>query len=85
MAIKLQKAKREDLELIHSLQIQALGQEAVYELERLYPYTQTLTLDTIFQEKKLCHFYEKLGYKDTGKRQSLKAGMDIIYYMKRRG
>jgi GNAT superfamily N-acetyltransferase len=65
-------------------QNKSLGQEAVYELEKIYADIETWILDTILQEKKLCHFYEKLGYIDTGKRDKIKEGMDIIYYRKRK-
>jgi len=58
------------------------GQEAVYSLEQLHSNVTNWTLDTILQEKKLCYFYEKLGYIDTGKRKKIKEGMDIIFYKK---
>lgn len=63
-------------------QNRSLGQEAVHVLESLYPQVYVWTLDTIVQEAKLCHFYEKLGYKDTGKREQIKAGMDLRFYCK---
>lgn len=64
-------------------QNKSLGQEAVHVLESLYPHASVWNLDTIVQEDKLCHFYEKLGYKDTGKREQIKEGMDLIYYSKK--
>lgn len=63
-------------------QNKSLGQEAVHQLESLYPHVAVWTLDTIVQEVKLCHFYEKLGYKDTGKREQIKEGMDLRFYSK---
>lgn len=65
-------------------QNKSLGQEAMFELEKIYKDVDIWTLDTILQEKKLCHFYEKLGYVDTGKREQIKEGMDVIYYRKHR-
>ena len=59
-----------------------LGQEAVLQLERLYNDVKQWSLDTILQERKLCHFYERLGYTDTGKRENIKDGMDLIFYEK---
>lgn len=59
-----------------------LGQKAVYELEKLYPNVTKWSLDTILQENRLCHFYESLGYVDTGRRDNIKDGMDIIHYKK---
>lgn len=41
------------------------------------------TLDTIAQEAKLCYLYEKLGYRRTGKQETIKPGMDIVFYEKR--
>ena len=63
-------------------QDQHLGQKAVLELENNYPNVVKWTLDTILQEEKLCHFYEKLGYVDTGIREKIKDGMDIVFYEK---
>lgn len=63
-------------------QNQHLGQKAVLELEKEYQNVDKWTLDTILQEDKLCHFYEKLGYVDTGKREKIRDGMDIIFYEK---
>ncbi len=63
-------------------QNKSLGQEAVQKLESLYPHVSVWTLDTIVQEAKLCHFYEKLGYKDTGKKEQIKEGMDLRFYRK---
>jgi len=78
-----EKAIRISPMFIHpDFQNQHLGQKAVLALEKEYPQVTKWTLDTILQEKKLCHFYEKLGYVDTGKRERIKNGMDIIYYEK---
>jgi GNAT superfamily N-acetyltransferase len=63
-------------------QNQHLGKEAVLELEKLFTNVKKWSLDTILQENKLCHFYENLGYSDTGEREKVKDGMDIIFYHK---
>jgi len=51
-------------------------------MEHLYPDARKWELDTIAQEEKLCHLYEKMGYRKTGRVEKLKDGMDIVYYEK---
>jgi GNAT superfamily N-acetyltransferase len=59
-----------------------IGYGAVEALEALYPSITKWELDTIVQEKALCHFYEKLAYVDTGRREAIQPGMDIIFHKK---
>ena len=49
------------------------AQKALLLAESLYPQSLIWTLDTIKQEEKLCHLYEKLGYKRTGKEKVFRA------------
>jgi len=58
------------------------AQQAVREMEKLYPQAKSWSLDTIKQEPKLIHFYEKLGYCQTGKEDRIKAGMDLVFLEK---
>jgi len=58
------------------------AQQAIQKLENLYPKTINWELDTIMQEPKLCHLYEKMGYKRTGETENIKDGMDIVFYRK---
>lgn len=58
------------------------AQIAMTEAERLYPSVSEWQVDTIKQESRLCHLYEKLGYKLTGKEEQIKDGMTIVYYKK---
>ena len=60
------------------------AQKAMLCAEALYPNAIVWQLDTILQEKKLCHLYEKLGYMRTGEFRTIQPGMDIIYYEKRK-
>ena len=39
-------------------------------------------LDTIAQEEKLRHLYEKMGYRRIEKTEQIKAGMELVYYEK---
>ena len=63
---------------------QGLGyaQEAIRQVEAAYPNASRWRLDTIEQEAKLCHLYEKMGYHKTGHSEHIKDGMDIIFYEK---
>jgi GNAT superfamily N-acetyltransferase len=58
------------------------AQQAMLSAEELYPDTVIWQLDTILQEEKLCHLYEKLGYHKTSKRETIQPNMDIVYYEK---
>lgn len=58
------------------------AQAAIRAAEALYPRVRRWDLDTILQEEKLCHLYEKLGYRRTGEYQHLKEGMDLVFYRK---
>lgn len=58
------------------------AKQALLGIEILYPEVETWKLYTIKQEKKLCHVYESVGYKLTGKEENLKEGMTIVFYQK---
>lgn len=51
-------------------------------LEQLYPQMRLWKLDTIKQEQKLCYLYESLGYRPTGREETIKPGMTLVYYEK---
>jgi len=58
------------------------AQEAINQIETVYPNCKSWKLDTIKQEDKLRHLYEKMEYKLTGEEYNIKDGMDIIMYEK---
>ena len=58
------------------------AQMAIKQMELLYPDAKKWILDTIKQETKLCHLYEKMGYKLTGTVKNIKQGMDFVDYAK---
>lgn len=58
------------------------AQEAVRLAEELYPQARRWELDTILEEERLCHLYEKLGYHKTGEVFVLHPGMTLINYEK---
>ena len=60
-----------------------MAQETLYEIEKIYPQTVHWTLDTIKEEAKLCHLYEKMGYRTTGQEECIQQNMTIVFYEKR--
>ena len=58
------------------------AQQAITKAESLYPQARCWELDTIKQEAKLCHLYEKMGYKAAGEVKIIQEGMTIIKYIK---
>jgi len=58
------------------------AQQAVRLAEAQYPSGVRWELDTILQEEKLCHLYEKLGYRRTGQIKPIKEGMDLVFFEK---
>lgn len=70
--------------ILPAFQGKGYAQEAMLALEEMYPQAETWRLDTIGEEEKLCHLYEKLGYRRTGREEILQPGMTIVYYEKKR-
>ena len=56
--------------------------QAIRQVEALYPQAARWELDTILQEAKLRHLYEKMGYRSTGRTQRIQEGMDLLFYAK---
>ena len=57
------------------------AQAAMKAAEEIYG-ADNWCLDTILQEKGNIHLYEKMGYRQTGRIDHIKDGMDIVYYEK---
>lgn len=68
--------------ILPEFQGKGYAQQAIKEVEKLYPKVKFWELDTIKEEPKLCYLYEKMGYKKTGKEEILQENMTIIYYEK---
>lgn len=51
-------------------------------VEKLYSPSEGWVLDTILEEKRNCHLYEKLGYSKTGKVERIRDGMHLVEYGK---
>ena len=69
--------------VLPAYQNKGYAQQAIRMAEALYPNAKLWELDTIKQEPKLCHLYEKLGYRQTGKEEVIQPGMTIVFYEKR--
>lgn len=70
--------------ILPAFQGRGYAQAAMGALEALYPQAKEWRLDTIKEEAKLCHLYEKLGYRWTGQEEILQPGMTIVYYEKQK-
>lgn len=76
------KSRISPMFILPEFQGKGYAQEALCQIEHLYTNTFAWELDTIKQESKLCHLYEKMGYLPTGKENVVKDGMTIIFYRK---
>jgi GNAT superfamily N-acetyltransferase len=76
------KCRLSPIGILPQFQGRGIAQQALTAMEALYPQAHTWTLDTILQEPKLCHLYEKLGYRRTGKYEHIQEGMDLVFYEK---
>ena len=70
--------------ILPAFQGKGYAQAAMEALEEMYPHAEAWRLDTIREEAKLCHLYEKLGYRRTGQEEVLQPGMTIVYYEKQK-
>ena len=68
--------------ILQEYQGKGYAQEAISQMEQLYPNAKKWELDTIAQEEKLCYLYEKMGYRKTGRVEHIKEGMDLVFYEK---
>ena len=57
------------------------AQETLRTVEGMYT-PHTWTLDTILEERRNCHVYEKAGCRKTGEVKTLKEGMHLVRYEK---
>ncbi len=65
-------------------QFQGMGiaQEAIRLCEKMHG-NDGWELDTILQEPKNCHLYEKMGYRQTGKTEVINERLTLIFYEKK--
>ncbi len=63
-------------------QNRGIAQEALKQIESSHLNAQKWTLDTIIQEKRNCHLYEKLGYVKVGELEQINERMAVVKYVK---
>lgn len=68
--------------ILPAYQGKGYAQQAISAVESMYSQVNRWELDTIREEKKLCHLYEKMGYQRTGREERIQDGMTIVYYAK---
>ncbi len=68
--------------ILPEYQGKGLAQQTILSIEKLYPQAAGWQLDTIKEEAKLCHLYEKMGYTRTGREEIIQEGMTLAYYAK---
>ena len=68
--------------IIPRFQGKGLAQATFRIIEGMYHPSDGWELDTILEESRNCHLYEKLGYKRTGRIDEVKEGMHIVHYEK---
>ncbi|MBQ8143898.1 MAG: GNAT family N-acetyltransferase [Butyricicoccus sp.] len=69
--------------ILPEFQNKGLAQATLLGIEKLYPQAVCWQLDTIKEEAKLCHLYEKLRYRTTGQERYIQQNMTIVFYEKR--
>jgi len=67
--------------ILPNYQGKGYSQQAIEQVEKLYPQADKWILITIKQEQSLRYLYEKMGYVPTGE-ENVKKGMDLIFYEK---
>lgn len=68
--------------ILPEFQGNGFAQQTIKTVEALYSQADSWQLDTIKEETKLCHLYEKMGYKRTGKEEVIQDNITIVYYSK---
>ena len=67
--------------ILPEFQGQGIAQEAIRLCEKIHG-TENWELETILQEPKNCHLYEKMGYQKTGKTEIVNDKLTLVTYAK---
>ncbi|QKE72753.1 GNAT family N-acetyltransferase [Arthrobacter citreus] len=59
-----------------------IAQKAIQLIEGQFPQATTWELRTLLEEKRNCHLYEKMGYKQIGERKQLNERTTLVGYKK---
>jgi GNAT superfamily N-acetyltransferase len=68
--------------ILPEYQNKGIAQKVFGIIERMYKPKNGWILNTILQEKRNCHLYEKMGYTKIGEIEKINDKMDIIHYEK---
>lgn len=69
--------------ILPEFQGRGIAQKAIWLCEAVHG-NENWELDTILQEPKNCHLYEKMGYRQTGKTKVINERLTLTFYEKRR-
>lgn len=69
--------------ILPEFQGRGIAQKAIRLCEAVHG-NENWELDTILQEPKNCHLYEKMGYRQTGKTKVINERLTLTFYEKRR-
>ncbi len=67
--------------ILPEFQEKGIAQKAIWLCEEIYG-KEGWELETILQESKNCHLYEKMGYKKTDKIKVINEKLTLVYYKK---
>ena len=68
--------------VLPEFQGQGIAQKAIRLCEEIHG-NEGWELDTILQEPKDCHLYEKMGYRQTGKTEVINERLTLVFYEKK--
>ena len=68
--------------ILPEFQGKGTAQKAIRLCEEVHG-SENWELDTILQESKNCHLYEKMGYRQTGKTETINDRLTLVFYEKR--
>ena len=68
--------------VLPEFQGQGIAQKAIRLCEEIHG-KEDWELDTILQEPKNCHLYEKMGYRQTGKTEVINERLTLVFYEKK--
>jgi len=67
--------------ILPAFQGRGIAQEAIRLCEEVHG-SENWELDTILQEPKNCHLYEKIGYRRTGRTEVVNERLTLVFYQK---
>lgn len=74
--------KRISIFILPEFQDRGIAQEAIRLCEEMHG-SEKWELDTILQEPGNCHLYEKMGYRQTDRREVVNERLTLVFYEKR--